>query len=320
MPAAVDNMAYVGAVPWHGLGNNVDADLPIDDWQVAAGLNWTADAGRMFYQTQDGETYYHEDKMQLYRSDNHVPLGIVSDKYKVVQPKEVLEFFRDLTELGGGFRMETAGSLFSGQRIWGLARHTGEQALPGGDVIKPYLLLATSMDGTLATHASFTTVRVVCNNTLQMAVHNKAEDRVRVTHNAQFNEAKVKAQLGLIDNRYTAFMELAERLSKQKVSPSIAQPFYAEVFNDAYRELEPKDKEAAHELPIVQAATEAFLTAPGQDTLSAQNTAWGLINGLTYYLDHARSTRTDDSRLQYAWFGKGKELKYRAVELAQQML
>ena len=94
------------------------------------------------------------------RSDTNAPLSVVSGRYQVVQPKEVLEFYRDLSEISG-FELETAGVLKAGKKFWALARTGKETALKGNDVVKGYLLLATSCDGTLATTATPSTVRWV---------------------------------------------------------------------------------------------------------------------------------------------------------------
>jgi len=109
------------------------------------------------------------DQKVIVRSDTHAPLSVVSRRYQVVQPVEVLEFYRDLVEVGG-FELETAGVLKGGRKLWALAKTGQEATLRGGDRVKSYLLLATACDGTLATTAQFTSVRVVCNNTLQIAL------------------------------------------------------------------------------------------------------------------------------------------------------
>src|SRR3546814_20756798 len=105
----------------------------------------------------------------LYRSDTKAPLAVVSKRFQVVQPGEILEFYRDLTEVGG-FELETAGVLRGGRKFWALARTGQSVSLKGRDRVDGYLLLATACDGTLATTAQFTSVRVVCNNTLSIAL------------------------------------------------------------------------------------------------------------------------------------------------------
>jgi phage/plasmid-like protein (TIGR03299 family) len=244
---------------------------------------------------------------------------VVSSKFEVVQPAEVLEFFRDLTELGR-FKMETAGVLFDGKKIWALARHAGELKLAGNDVIKPYLLLATGMDGTLATNAQFTTVRVVCNNTLQMSLRQDAKTGIRVTHRTRFNEARVKKALGLVDDMFDQFSETATRLAEKKVtSQAVVEDYMARVFNTEYEYLEPDDKREYIESPNIRLALETQANFIGQQTASADGTAWGLVNGVTAFLDHVRNTRTVDARLNKTWFGDGVDIKQRAVNLALEL-
>ncbi len=172
MAHLVENMAYVDAEPWHGLGNQLPPNQPIEVWQRAAGMDFTIKETDVLFNVSDEGGLHvkaNGDAKVLYRSDNHTPLSVVSKRYKVVQPHDVLEFYRTLTE-AGGFQLETAGVLESGKKLWAMARTGQSTLLKGGDKVNAYLLLATSCDGTLCTTAQFTSVRVVCNNTLQMAV------------------------------------------------------------------------------------------------------------------------------------------------------
>jgi len=318
MPAAIDNMAYVNEVPWHGLGNQLTDNADIDQWRIDAGLNWEAKKSDMMYETEGGNLYYETAKQVIYRSDTEAWLGVVSPNFKIVQPAEVMEFFRDLTELGK-FKMETAGSLFGGKKIWALARHNKQAKLPGNDVVKPYLLLATGMDGSLATNAQFTTVRVVCNNTLQMAL-SRSHGHVRVTHRGTFYENEVKAELGLMDEEFSLFTEYANKLAEKKVtSQAERMDYFARVFNPNYEELSLDDQSEYLELPTIQQVADVYEKFPGQSLKSAADTAWGLVNGVTAYLDHVRNTQTVDARLNSAWFGNGADLKERALHLAMEL-
>ncbi|WP_306553620.1 DUF932 domain-containing protein, partial [Acidovorax sp.] len=180
MAHLVQTMAYVGETPWHNLGQQLPAKQPIDVWAREAGMDWTIrEAPVRYMATEPGtgisaassvsalyaEPMEFPDQKVLYRSDTKAPLSVVSARYQVVQPKQVLEFYRDLTEVSG-YELETAGVLKAGRKFWALARTGKSSALKGNDVVHGYLLLATSCDGTLATTATPTTVRVVCNNTL----------------------------------------------------------------------------------------------------------------------------------------------------------
>src|SRR3989339_1590711 len=172
--ATTNDMAYVGETPWHGLGNQLPKNQPIEVWQKAAGMDFEIKQTEVLFNAANGDGNLlnlrsNPDATVLYRSDTMDALSVVSKRYKVVQPKDVLGFYRDLVSVGG-FELETAGILKGGKKLWALARTGQETYLKGNDQVKAYLLLATACDGTLATTAQFTSVRVVCNNTLQMAV------------------------------------------------------------------------------------------------------------------------------------------------------
>lgn len=180
MAHLVENMAYVGAEPWHGLGNALPHNQSIEVWQRSAGMDWEVRETEVLYSvaTEGLHLKPYKDGKVLYRSDTLAPLSVVGNRYQVVQPREVLEFYRDLVS-AGGFELETAGVLKEGRKLWALAKTGQETILKGGDRVKAYLLLATSCDGTLATTAQFTSVRVVCNNTLQLAVGDRAGAALR---------------------------------------------------------------------------------------------------------------------------------------------
>jgi phage/plasmid-like protein (TIGR03299 family) len=305
-------MAYVGEVPWHGLGNPLTEGASIDEWKVQSGTDWTALTTPVLFETENDELFYMEDKNVIYRSDDQTPIAVVSPNFKIVQPEDVLEFFRDITELGN-FTMETAGVLFGGRRIWALARATRQASLGRDDKIKPYLFLATGLDGTLATTASFTTVRVVCNNTLQMAM--RGEGKIRVTHRSEFKPDIVKSDLGLVDTKFDEFMDRAETLASISVTEKQTKDFYGNVFlGDKY------DEDIQYlDSRVLDRVMFTHRTFPGQDTKSAKGTAWGLVNGVTAYLDHMKNTRTIDARLNDSWLGAGRTIKQKAVELALEL-
>ncbi len=161
-------MAYVGATPWHGLGQKLTAGQSIDVWRVEAGLDYSVKRAPVTYEVGEDLSMEMPGRDVLYRSDTGGALSVVSKDYRVVQPGEVLEFFEELANIGG-FDLETAGSLSDGKRIWALAKVNDGAPVIGHDVVRPYVLLATSYDGTMATTAKMTAIRVVCNNTLTMS-------------------------------------------------------------------------------------------------------------------------------------------------------
>ena len=197
MSHLIDTMAYTGQTPWHQLGHALPKKQSIDVWSQAAGMQWKIQETPVRYMaTGDADALYGEalefpEQKVLYRSDTHAALSVVSQRYKVVQPQEVLEFYRDLSEVAG-FELETAGVLKAGRRFWALARTGKSACLKGNDVVHSYLLLATSCDGTLATMAIPTSVRVVCNNTLAIALQGASAGAIKVPHSTHFDAQAVK--------------------------------------------------------------------------------------------------------------------------------
>jgi len=162
MAHLIDTMAYTGQTPWHGLGNLLHAKQSLDIWLHAAGMDWTIEQGDVMFNVASDALHIrpYADNKVLYRSDTLEPLSVVSQRYNVVQPHEVLHFYQDLVD-AGGFELETAGSLKGGRKLWALARTGQDLTLKGGDVVKSYLLLATSCDGSLCTTAQCTALHPV---------------------------------------------------------------------------------------------------------------------------------------------------------------
>jgi len=305
------NIAYVGDMPWHGLGHELPANQPLEVWEHVAGLGWEAREGEV-YRMVDGEPRVIAGKKVIYRSDTGADLAVMGEDYRLVQPREVLEFYRSLVE-GMGYRMETAGSLYGGKRVWALAR-TGEEAtIMGQDRVNGYVLLATSFDGSMATVATRTTVRVVCNNTLNLSVGRDAGNGVSLRHSTKFNASVIKGRLGLETNEvWEKFQRRAQALAERRVSKEEAVKFFV----DLYYEGRDVDMEAPRVKSQMLQIVDIYENGVGQSVRSANGTAWGLVNAVTRYVDHERKTRSDDARLQRAWFGDGNQTKTRAFELA----
>jgi phage/plasmid-like protein (TIGR03299 family) len=219
MAHLIEQMAYVGATPWHGLGNNLPRKQPIEIWQREAGMDWQILESPVHFKSDAvghlGAIHSYPEQKVLYRSDTKAPLSVVSNRYHTVQPREVLEFYRDLTEVSG-YELETAGVLKGGRKFWALARTGQGTAIRGLDQVNGYLLLATSCDGTLATTATPTTVRVVCNNTLTIALDGTSR-AIKVPHNTRFDPQAVKKQLGIAVSQWDDFMYRMRHLAERKV-------------------------------------------------------------------------------------------------------
>ena len=305
----VETMAYAGEQPWHGLGNRLATGQSIEQWRASAGLDWAIEEAEVRFVTGRngvGSLSACPDQKVLYRSDTKAPLAVVSKRFQVVQPGEVLEFYRDLTEIGG-FELETAGVLHEGRKVWALARTGQSVQLKGKDQVDGYLLLATACDGTLATTAQFTSVRVVCNNTLRVAVGDR-HGAIKVPHRSRFDPEAVKRQLGITVARWDGFVAQMRALVATPVDPDSVEGLLRRVLTYPAQVGQP---------PVVNEQAIRTVRAlydgqgKGAGLASSRGTAWGLLNSVTEYLDHHRRARSEDHRRDAAWFGQGAATKQR---------
>lgn len=163
MAANVENMFYVRETPWHGLGTRVNEALNSKEALIAAGLNWNVVQEPIYTEIEELVEGY---KANIRDVDRKV-LGVVTDRYKIVQNQEAFAFTDEL--LGEGVRYETAGSLQGGRKVWLLA-HLPHEYIISGERISPYLVFFNSHDGSGAIKAAITPIRVVCQNTLNLAL------------------------------------------------------------------------------------------------------------------------------------------------------
>ncbi len=314
----VSSMAYQGQQPWHGLGNRLAPKQSIDTWTRAAGLDWEIESSEVRFVSGNGNLgaiHAFPDQRVLYRSDTKAPLAVVSSRYQIVQPAEILEFYRDLT-LAGNFELETAGSLLGGRKFWALAKtgHTG--VLKSKDEIQGYLLLATACDGTLATTAQFTAVRVVCANTLKIAL-GESTGAVKVPHRSQFDAQAVKRQLGIAVSSWDAFMVRTKALAERKLTDSAAEAFLRKVLTYPAPD---RDGQVVNERAM-KAVSELYAGRGKGSTLSsAAGTAWGILQAVTEFCDHHRQARSEDHRRTSAWFGQGAVIKQKAWDEALKLV
>lgn len=314
-------MAYVGEEPWHGLGEELPPGQPIEVWAEAARLNWRIQMLPVHYQFQDRVRIMPE-RFVLARDDTGSALSIVSADYQVVQPKEVLEFYRDLVA-ERHYKLETAGALDGGRKVWALAK-TGMVANIAGnaaDQLGAYVLLATSCDKSLATTVTFTSIRVVCQNTLGFAFQDlKKHQRrhIKVDHTKKFDPAPIKEQLGLIDKAWSRFLEQINPMTSYPLKDGAAQKFFESLFLSDKDIEEGRHPGNAKYKEINQIAS-LFRSSRGQDIATARETLWGAVNAVTHYVDHIRATRAVE-RIDSAWFGSGAALKEKAWQRGMELV
>jgi phage/plasmid-like protein (TIGR03299 family) len=317
-------LAYAagGAVPWHRHGQALPDDASIQTWREASGMDWSIQSAPVLYQQADGTLGKMPDKVVLYRSDNAFPLSVVSDGYKPVQPGTVLEFFRGLSEKLGA-KLETAGTLRGGRKFWSMARlpveaEAGRLADGSPDRHKLYIVLTTSADGSLATIGQRTSVRVVCENTLNAALARGGDAAFRVSHRSDFDVDSAYRSLGVdvpsAIADWRAQIALLKEAGLYKVSVADADIFFRALLRP------PKaDGTAATETTREPRGLDSLLTsylgAPG----AMPGTARGLLEGVTHWVDHTRGTDAD-KRHDSAWYGQGARLKAQAWETVARLV
>jgi phage/plasmid-like protein (TIGR03299 family) len=303
---------------WHGLGELMPAGQDIETWAQAAGMEYKVQRGVIRYATErlTPDAAIHnlktiEDKLVLFRSDTGAPLGVVSDSYKVVQPREVLEFFREWAQ-ANACTIESAGVLFGGKRYFATAKMANAVAVAntGKDTVVPYILLSTSADGSLATEGRLTHVRTVCNNTLTAALKGAAS--FKISHRTAFKAEECRTIIEAAHEEFGAFMEMARKLASIKVESKLAEDMTALLLTTPTRNIDAaKDSAGFHRImSLFQGG------GKGSTLETARETSWGWLNACTEYVDHHVRARSDENRIASATWGPGADLKQRAVEIA----
>lgn len=297
-------MEWIDQKPWEGLGLDVNASL------------------------SPRELTY---KLKLDFEVSRVPSGLP----KSFANQEMFQFFRSFIEHGEAI-LETVGVLDGGRIVWALASLEQEFNLEEADRVKGYLLLASRDEQRDRIEAHFVAVRSAGCNTLPII--SKARTSFKNVCRRSFNKTfpfislkpnkfeagmirKTKEAVGLGREAISAFGSDAERLVNIKVDEQIANRFMFDVFQpDTANELSSMGAKEINELadPKTRIGIEALKRAPGQDLKPAHMTAWGLLNAVTYTVDHCLGSN-QDSRLRLAWFGSHAKIKKRAFELALEL-
>jgi len=304
-------MAYVGSVPWHGLGVEVPADLTPDQMLEAAGLNWTVEKIPAFADINGKRTPIFQSA--LVRSSDNLMLDVVSDDWNPVQNAEAFEFFNEFV-MAGDMEMHTAGSLKNGKIVWGLAKIKQSFELFKGDQIDSYLLFSNFHKYGFSTDVRFTPIRVVCNNTLTLSLNSKVERMVKISHRKEFKADQVKDMLGIATDKLQKYKEMAQFLGSKKAKTESIVEYFERVFPLAG--VTSEDKAEGKRSKNANIALGILDTQPGAEY--AQGTWWQPFNAVTFMTDHLVG-RYADTRLQSAWYGYNKNLKTKALELAVEM-
>ena len=302
------SMAYVGALPWHGLGVEVPADLTPAQMLEAAKLDWRVEKIPAYANIAGSQIAIG--KSALVRDRDNIILDVVSDDWNPVQNEEAFDFFNEFV-MAGDMEMHTAGSLKGGQIVWGLAKVKESFELFKGDQIDSYLLFSNFHKYGCSTDVRFTPIRVVCNNTLTLSLNSAVERMAKISHRKIFEPGNVKEMLGIATDKLTKYKEMAQFLGSKKAKDEDIVEYFCRIFP-----VGPASKNENEVSRNAQIALDILHTQPGAEY--AEGTWWQPFNAVTYMTDHLVG-RSADTRLTSAWYGANKNLKTKALETAIEM-
>lgn len=280
MSANVETMFSVREKPWHGLGTIIQEAVCSEEALKLAGLDWEVKQEPVLYK---GVATGHQFNI---RSSDDTVLGVVGGRYKPVQNKEAFAFTDEL--IGGDVRYETAGSLADGKRVWMLAKMPDTKIFD--DVVEPFLCLTNGHDGFSSMKVCMTPVRVVCQNTLNLALSQaKRTWTVRHSGNIEGKLAEAQHTLGLAQTYMESFAKEAEDLYKIKVAPKDFIELTETLF-PITAEMGKRKEESQYLLQC------QLKKAWDMDDLgNIRGTGWGFMNAISDMATHRPPARKTDN-------------------------
>lgn len=302
---------FVRQPAWHRLGVLLPESPHIEDAIRLAGLDWRVTLAPLV--TNTGESVPTH-RATVRGSDGKV-LGVVGLGYQPLQNDKAFSFFEPFLA-SGACALEAAGSLKEGKRVWVLAKINGAEAdVVAGDTVRGYFLLSNAHDGSQAVRAQFTSIRVVCMNTLSLAdrrAERGFEDCLRVRHTAGLDAglSLVQKATDMAARTFSASLADYQRMAARRLPVDGFVRYVSDVLE------QPAENGRFEKIPKAwDALLRAYHTGPGARMPGVFGTYWGAYNAVADWVDHSRGVRGEDVRLDSAWFGSGAKLKQRAFEL-----
>lgn len=295
------SFAYAGEPAWHGLGTKVPGDLTPLQMLQSAGLDWKVRKYPAFITFED--EMKPTGTQALVRDSDGSILSMISDDWEPLQNHEAFDFFHDFV-MTGNLSMETAGSLKKGQIVFALAKVQNKFELFEGDVTEQYILFTNPHKYGQSITVATTATRVVCNNTLTMALNGSSEQKVRVNHRNKFDPEYVKNTMGLANQKFEEYRELNEFLSKKKATKEAVSEFLSEVFPNSSK------KDLSRPARIVR---DIIPQQPGAEY--GEGSWYQALNGVTFATNHLLS-RNVDTRTQSLFYGANQQRNLKALNLA----
>ena len=305
---------------WHGLGVILNEAPTAADAIKHAQLDWTVSKRQVFIKPQletGNDMERVPDQFAIVRDSDERIFGVTGKNYQPLQNSEAFRFFDPYVEALEA-EYHSAGSLDNGKRIWVLAKiKRDDMEIVKGDSVQKYILLTNTHSGKHAVTGALTPIRVVCNNTLTMAMRNKSTKMFRATHSNQMNKRleEIQAEISMADQSFKRAEEFYRAFAKKQVNAKMIDQYLSNVFewnqNDelcSARELSFKNKQT-------ETIMKLFEIGRGTDIKGVRGTMWGLYNGITEYVSHS-ICKTPEKTLQSNWFGRGQVINQRAFDFA----
>src|ERR1041385_8429945 len=305
-------MFYVGSPPWHQLGVQLQNPATAQEAIQATGLDYKVKL-KPVKTIVNRKHRIVPNTFATVRTDTSGVVGVVGSGYEPIQNKDAFSFFDALVGSDEAI-YQTAGVLGKGERIWILAKLPSYIRIGKNDIVNKYLLLTNSHDGSAVVRAKLTPIRVVCSNTLSVALSgNEQEVRIKHTPNAVHRLREAHKLLGLSNHLYLQLDSIFNKMALKRITEKQLQQYV--------KTLIPSNPDAQHQTRnenIREAILELYESGQGADM--SRGTLWGAYNAATEYTDHVQSSRNPNKQLSSMWFGSGEKLKLRAFALAQKML
>ena len=307
---------------WHGLGQSELGKMP---WRVAvekANLDFKVEMCNICGESESGKTLHHPDIKGTFRADTKELLGIVGNRYKIVQNEDCFLFFDNLIDADEAI-FETAGVLGRGERIFATAK-LGSDFEVAGEPCSNYVLLTNSHDGKSSIIACLTPIRVVCANTLHAAL-SKCTNKLYIKHDTSAKERLAEAHnLMKISSIYTKEIQsVFEEMAKKSITDDALKAYIMDVISNPVKEELSEDEKKEISTRMQNKATDIFnftKSHPTQTTKAAEGTLWGAYNGISGYFNHAENFKSQEHKFNSIMFGAANKRIIKSFNLGLEML
>ena len=322
------SFATNGEVAWHGLGQVVDKAMTAEEAIKQANLDYEVNKTEIYagIKTENDKIYLpYKEKFATYRTDTNETLGLVGGRYEIVQNKEAFGFFDAIIDKGEAI-FETAGCLGKGERIFVTAKLPNDFTVKGEECNK-YLLLTNSHDGSSSIMVGFTSIRVVCNNTLQASLKN-LENKVSIQHkgNAKEKLAEAYRVMEIASKYMNEVDEVFNQMAKTKIEDDNLKKYIEDVMKSDYLvkksvvSEELKEEVSTRLKNQVERIYEFALTHPTQTTEAAKGTVWGAYNAISGYFNYEVNFDSAEEKFTSQYFGSANKKIVKAFDKALQLV